>query len=157
MAEVDRSILAVFLEELHELLRKVMFDNRSWVEDGARADFLRAWETVEPRFYTLVEELRFLADEGAQSLDRSLETAGLTGAELELKIGGWRRALRRFGVQPVRKALIKTLGWANLILGSLAVVLPHAEAVKEFKDAFEKSLDDVPTGARALRRLFRRR
>jgi hypothetical protein len=74
-----------------------------------------------------VSEIRSTDDEGW----RRLEIVGLTGESLSPKERILRFLLDRVTILP------PVLEWANSFLGSLAVVVPPVEAVKEFKEGLE--------------------
>ena len=48
----------------------------------------------------------------------------------------------RFGVSERALALRSVLGWANIILGSLAGIVPGGDAIKEYKEAVERAIAD---------------
>lgn len=74
-----------------------------------------------------------------------LDRAGLFGESLYLKFDGFNEAWHDFlenGPVPRLKQLLK---WINIILGSLASVIPSAEAIKEYKEALEMFMDSTTT------------
>ena len=138
-----------FLHEAHELLddvvRTVQRLPHFEVENQAVEALVAAWEDLQRR--SLLEEL----DESLSEPDVGigLERAGLTGAQLALKLGGWRRAVAEWFAARTARSLRWALGHANTILGSLTTVIPGPaiEMYKEFKEATETTIDEVvPTG-----------
>ncbi len=74
-----------------------------------------------------------------------LEEAGLTGTSWKVKLKGFRRAfsnMLRAGKDKLRESTRSVLRWGNIILGSLASVLPPAEIIKEFKECVEADLEE---------------
>lgn len=77
--------------------------------------------------------------------DKGLREAGLTGKQLDFKLGRFNEAFTRFHERGTLKLLDKVLRWTNSILKSLISALPGAEAIKGFKEALENELaDDDP-------------
>lgn len=83
-------------------------------------------------------------------IDERLSDAALTGVQLTLKVGGFRRWLREWFLARTVRAAQGALSWANLLLGSLqsALLGPAVELLKEYKDATEKLVGEavVPGG-----------
>jgi hypothetical protein len=79
----------------------------------------------------------------------SLENAQLTGEPRRRKIGGFRRALDRFRNWPTRKSLSRVFRWANMLLESLAEVVPGAATLKELKQYAENLNADAMEDAAA--------
>jgi hypothetical protein len=99
----------------------------------------------------------------SRDFDTLLDQHGLSGPELDLKLepfnrawerlqdeerkrrqSVWRKALSSlFPRRPgglrgrINRLLSSALRWANIILRSVGAVIPPAEAIKEFKEAFE--------------------
>jgi hypothetical protein len=46
-------------------------------------------------------------------------------------------------LSPKKRLQRSLLGWANVILGSLAVVVPPAGLIQEFKETYEQAVDDA--------------
>jgi len=146
MALEDRQTLDTFVDEVHSLLRSVIFEHRDWLPD----DLWQSYEAALSDLAQAVDETRnaLFPDAGldaprfAEQLDADLAGAGLTGTQLNLKVSGWRRALSRFAQSPARRLLRRALRWGNVLLGSLAGVIGAAEALKEFKEAVEAGLEE---------------
>lgn len=110
---------------------------------------LNVWPEIRQR----LAELRAALLEAPDSIDEQLAVAGLTGAQLEMKLDAHRTASNRahqtrpppsplppLGFRKIFKSL---LGWINVWLGSLVTALGGAEAIKEFKEFLEQGLDDA--------------
>jgi hypothetical protein len=136
----ERVRILQFLEDLREQLNSIeLEEDQPWLASDLDPEFLR--ELREAR-----EDLQTAFDEAVGAIldgnpDRSLfRRAGLRGRQLALKLRGWGTALRNFTAQRGRETLRELLSWANILLGSLATVLPPVEAIKEYKEVLEKSL-----------------
>ena len=137
MAAEDREDLALFLDELRELLKEAVYERR-WLPRDVRAEVEEAFGPVRSRIDDLIDDLRATAE--SPELDSALEAVGLTGTQRKAKLSGFRRAVVAFGRFPVRSAFLAALKWGNVIVGSLGKVLPQAEVVKEFKEMIEAAL-----------------
>lgn len=107
---------------------------------------LDVWPVIQRRF----AELRAALLEAPDSVDEQLAAAGLTGVQLEMKLGAHRTASNRAREarphQPpigFRKIFKSLLGWINVWLGSLVAALGGGEAIKEFKEFLEQGVDDA--------------
>ena len=109
------------------------FDDLAREEPGRPSVFDRVREAIRPGIET----------SAVPPATMSLADADLLEASRERKIGGWRRAVQRFRSLLTRKALGRPLRWANMILGSLAAVIPPAEALKELKEYAENVIADA--------------
>jgi hypothetical protein len=140
MAEEDRTDLRRFVDEFRELMEEVT-DGRhpGLIPSEYRGELRQAFEELAGVFAQVSNAL----------LDPAIETSAvpparlsLTGADLigpsrERKISAFRRGLARFRGRATHKTLGRALRWANMILGSLATVIPPAEALKELKEYAE--------------------
>lgn len=146
----DAEKLAGFAHDLVELLGDVLqtIDQLpiSLAEPDAIGQHRAAWEELQEAAPAdaIAAEL--------QSVDIAgrLSDAALTGAQLTMKVGGFRRWLREWFLARTVRAARGALSWANLILGSLqsALLGPATELLKEYKDATEKLVSEavVPGG-----------
>jgi hypothetical protein len=145
----ERERLAEFVQDCYELLGQVVTEHGEWLPAELRDTYRRAWQEIEPD----VRDLRAALRDGASSVpgfylseggwDERLRRAGLSGASLDLKLGGFTRARDRFLVNPIRRFLRSPLRWANIVLGSLAGVIGAAEVLKELKETVEAGVEDV--------------
>jgi hypothetical protein len=139
----DRDKLVRFLRDLEKLLGFVARYPDGMVPKELHGDIAPAWRTVRPRFSPAVDALREIPDE-------DLEASGLTGPELEMKLGGVRWAYARFKAAfnsfpgtPVAKALSAVLGFSDVIADSIPVVGQALHPIREFKSYLEKGADVV--------------
>jgi len=110
---------------------------------------LDVWPAIRHRFADLRAALLAAPD----SIDERLAAAGLTGAQLDMKLGAYRIASDRARLarppaapQPpvgFRKIFKSLLGWLNVWLGSLIAAFGGGEAIKEFKEFLEQGVDDA--------------
>jgi hypothetical protein len=153
----ERRALLAFLADLHHLLELLIERPDPLLSERALSLLRPAWQELlaEGRFEALGEMI------GSGEYDGSLALHGLRGAQLELKTGSLSYARARVdavegrGRPRRRKRFRELFGWglktANVLLGSLAQVLPPAGAVKEVKDAAEAALDErLPLRTRAV-------
>jgi hypothetical protein len=140
-------VLALFLHDVHALIDDVV--NTISALPGSKAPpeaveaYVSAWQDLNTRPFleTLSAELQ---EVGAISL---LNEAGLSGAQLSAKLVPFARWRTEWRSVRSLEALQRALRRANIVLGSLASVLPGVEAFKEFKDTTEAMLDEaVPPG-----------
>jgi hypothetical protein len=134
-----------FLRTVNWNLNGALFDNivESWDQILFRRDvrsfITNAWSslksTVQTSFQTLRSSLRGIAND-------ILERIGLTGHQLALKLKGLNDAWQAFNELGTVRLLKKLLEWINAILGSLIAALPGGEALKEFKEAIEKLIQE---------------
>ena len=147
MALEDRERLGEFIGEIQSLLRVAVERHGDWLprdlQESYRAAFRELGEAVDATRRELKPPEPSEPTPGpGERLDDRLERAGLTGEQLELKLGGWRRAVDRFFNRPGRGLLRRALRWGNVVLGSLAGAIGAAEAIKEFKETVEAGLED---------------
>lgn len=150
MARRDRERLDDFASTLYRTLNAVVFDHVAWLPEELHEHYragltnaerslgeLRAallWETA---YRDQPDDLVF------EQVDDRLRWAGLTDADLELKLAGYDLAQRRFSASPTRRILKSLLRWANVILGSLVAAIGAGEALKEFKESIEAGVADI--------------
>ena len=135
-----REVLAGFLIELRGFLPTTLDNQAAWVPAELTDPLWRAWREVEPNFDTAVLYLREPPD--IEVLERQLSDVGLRDDQLALKETGFRNALGRFRDRLTKPALKSVLGWANIILGSLAGIIPGGDAIEEYKEGHEQALED---------------
>ena len=133
----DLDEIRSFVSDTEKLLTDVISERDRFFAIERRQEFLDAWNEVRPRFVSVSQSL------SGPGITAKLESVGLTGAQLVLKMGGFRQALSAFrnsdwAVKPLRKVL----KWINSILGSLLGAIPGAEPIKELKEAIENELDE---------------
>jgi hypothetical protein len=140
----DREKLSDFLGILKGVLM-LLLEHR----DGLLPDHL--WESLQgawPQADAAISDLRqqLINPVNAVDLENRLESVGLKGASLHLKLLGFDAV-----VGPVRPPqgpqhrgwFERVFGWAAIILGSLSKVLPDADVIREFQEAGEQGLRDA--------------
>ena len=125
-----------FLQEFLQLLERVLQDKENLLPADLHRAFDEAWPEVRSRIRSTQSDLRTIG-----RLKEDLPDAGLAGRQLHLKLEGFGRALEALKGGWSRKLLKRVLKWADVILGSLASVLPGSEFVKEYKEALEAALE----------------
>ncbi len=149
MSAAERHQLSDMLIAAEEVLQALVERAESEPVDAEEyALLLDAWPEVRQAFARARHALEAQSEAGAE-LDARLRDAGLLGMQLRMKLGIFWRVHRLFGGWPQdrrsrsswRKATVRLLRVLNIILGSLAVVIPPVEAVSEFKDFLEIVLD----------------
>ncbi len=88
-----------------------------------------------------------------EGLRPSLENVALTGRPLDVKLGEFFEARKRWGAKRDRRTFRSVLGWAKVILGSLVQALQSVpglrelvEIVKEFIETFDQAVADTGEG-----------
>jgi hypothetical protein len=131
-----------FLKDLERLLDFVTKNPEGLVPEELHGFLGPAWEVVQPRFEPAIAGLQ-------QVSDVELEAAGLTGAELAMKLGGVEWAYRMFrrarqaGARFVPAALSTVLGLSDVIADSIPVISQLVHPIGEYKSFVEKSADAV--------------
>ncbi|HZD69849.1 MAG TPA: hypothetical protein VFA45_13360 [Actinomycetes bacterium] len=144
MSALERDELRRILRDLREQLEQITHAPGEMLRDDLRSPAEAAFQEVAAAFNRADEAL------GDESLDQPtepggptpLESAGLSGASLQFKSRGVRGALARWVRDRTPGALRRFLGWNNVILGSLATIIPPMEPIKEFKESVERAVDD---------------
>jgi hypothetical protein len=134
----DGRTLQQFLTEVEEVFAKVLEDRENLLPADLHDAFLEAWPEVRSRISRTRHDLTTIA-----SVEERLPEAGLTGKQLDLKLAGFGRALESLRRKWGRKLLKPVLKWANILLGSLAAVLPGAELIKEYKESLENAAEEM--------------
>lgn len=148
--EQEPDELIELLEELRRVLDDVLSDEHRAMSEFVPAymypRFRDAWDDVSKRFGDVIEEIR------SGKHEAGLENHGLRGRNFRLKADGFWRSARAWWANPSRFWLKKALGWGNVVLKSVAVVVPAAGLAEEFKQALERALDDKDEGETELAR-----
>ncbi len=150
MNEQDRQALKDFLTQLERHLTDLVSNPRPAVPGRHHESLIQAWSIVQPRFATVITAI------DSREHDTGLPAHGLTGPELNFKLGVWRQAreemldhgLAKDGAgkdepwwKRFRSCLGTLLETGNFIMGTLAAVIPHAHAIKEFMEGGKLALD----------------
>jgi hypothetical protein len=122
-----------FLEEVRKLFDNIAYHwDQILIPAEFREPLVEAWDELRPAIVTLKDEIN------SPDHETKLKEAGLSGKQLQLKLGILNRAWEKFKDTGTAKLLRKLLDWINKILESLGAALPGGEAVKELKDAIEE-------------------
>ncbi|WP_020390370.1 hypothetical protein [Kribbella catacumbae] len=143
MSAEDRAALQLFVDELEGFIARAVEPSPLLPPDRA-ADLRAAYrELVERGAFDEVRDV--LGDAG---YDERLRHCGLTGANLQAKLTGWTRSLRRLieGPFPTIGGFRSVFRWANTILGSIIAAAGVGEALKELKEATENTYEDTADG-----------
>ena len=133
MPDLPIDNLEDFLEEVRKLFDNITYHwDQILIPAEFRKPLVEAWDELRPAIASLKDEVN--SDDNATKL----EEAGLSGKQLQLKLGILNRVWEKFKDTGTAKVLRKLLGWINKILASLGAVLPGGEAVKELKEAIEE-------------------
>jgi hypothetical protein len=134
----DRNLLKDFLDGVRTVLDSAV-DARSVLCRQKLRDPIRdAWIDVR----LLIENAQGQLNQASHKLNAALGEAGLSGAQLVLKMTGFQAAFDRFVQRGTLNLLGKVLKWINSILQSLLSAIPGAEGIKEFKDSLESEIED---------------
>lgn len=132
----DKEKLRDLIQRLMQVLNAVVQAREVLFPRGMRDRLEAAWDELQQAGTT-----DSILVEIARAQESKLTAAGLTGSQLELKYAEFRLAHLRFVRRGGLKALKDVLGWANVVLPSLSVVINVSEPIKELKDAIEKALE----------------
>jgi hypothetical protein len=144
----DIATLIEILRSIDEILEWIVLRS-GLIQEEFQILFTRVWADTHARIGRAIEQLESVEED--DRLYEELETHGLTGDSLRLKFEIGSALGRRVGESAVRTdegprikgfALKRLVKWINLILGSLAKVLPVLGAVKEYKESVELAVED---------------
>ena len=134
-------LLEEFLEQLRIVLEEATFEGEGLVPSYLQPLLQEAWPEVAVHYKTLESAV------ASGELEKELGERGLRGAQFQVKAEGFRRHLWLFRSERQPRWLKKLLRWADIILGSLASILPGGDAVQEFKEAVEAGAEDMDDGS----------
>ena len=136
----DRTDLADFVVGTRDILQQVVDWRGLLFREELRQPIADAWRELGRSFEDV---MKALVEEGDELVsDRQLERLGLTGNQLKLKLTGFNGAWDRFRERGTVNLLKKLLDWIDIILGSLASIIPGADAIEEFKDSAKHSIEE---------------
>jgi hypothetical protein len=141
----DRRALANFVSEVRWLLGQMLEDRETWFPSDLREPLRSAWEEIQPSFDMATRYL--IEPPDANLLEAQLAHAGLARRQLALKRTRWERARDALRERLTRPVLKRALRWANIILGSLAGIIPGGDAIKEYKESVEQAVEDAEAEA----------
>lgn len=136
----DRTDLADFIVGTKDILQQVVDWRGLLFREELRQPIVDAWQELGLAFEDVMKGL--VEGEGNELVsDDQLRSLGLTGKQLELKLTGFNDAWNRFRQWGSVKLLKKLLDWIDIILGSLASIIPGADAIEEFKDSAKQGIE----------------
>jgi hypothetical protein len=132
--------LAKFVDATESLIDNVVGPWISIVAPSAyRSELVSAWREAKPSMSVIRTQCSNVRDTNPAA-PNALTMAGLSGAQLKLKLKAVSHAWRRFRTHGTVKLLANLVGWTKAIVESLAKAIPHAEAIKELLEFIEKLL-----------------
>jgi len=134
----DRSDLADFMVSVKDILQQVVEWRGLLFREELRQPIADAWLEVQSAFDDVSS--RLIGDD--EISEDAISRIGLTGKQLELKLKGFNGAWDRFKQWGTVKLLKKLLDWIDIIVGSLASIIPGADAIEEFKDSARQGIED---------------
>lgn len=130
-----------FLKELRSILEEATISGEGLVPAYLTPLLIEAWPEVATKYEALQQAVQ------SGEYETRLQEAGLRGPQFRVKAEGFGRHLSIFRSDRKPKWLKKLLRWADIILGSLASVIPGGDAVQEFKEAIEAGAEDMDDGS----------
>ncbi len=133
----DKKTIVEILRFVAELLERLVKQPSKGMPDRERKSFEDAWHEVEFGLRKAIDEIDSIDSEN-NALWHTLRERGLTGAQLRLKqqrLDNARQQGKKTGLWG------RTLKLINSILGNLSVI-PGIDAVKEFKEMVEDTLEE---------------
>lgn len=132
----DQEELHSFIERVRTILSEIVGAQNHLLRKEMRPLFTAAWAEVEPLIPNVQTQVKLLSDDRLTQL-------GLSGAQLRLKLQGFRLADTALTSGGWRSRLVKkVLDWINILLGSILAGVPGAEPLKELKESIEAEIDD---------------
>jgi hypothetical protein len=116
--------------ESRHVLEHVCRYHDDWLDEELREIVQRACEEVDKLWDSAIDAI-------TSNRIEALGQAGLLGAQGDAKVRGIKRWAREFFRNPTKRAFVKAAKWINILLGSLASIVPGGEALKEFKEVVE--------------------
>lgn len=132
----DKGKLESFIKNVYQLLNTVVRARNILFSKPLRDDLNHAWLDVTSKSDDLYAKIR---DANYEDLER----AGLAGNSLEMKLKSFDAAYSAWSFFGGIRRLKRLFKWTNLLLGSLATVIPLAEILKEFKESAEIGIDEA--------------
>lgn len=160
--EDGRQELAKFVGDLWTTLEAAFTYPSLLVSEEVAGSLLASVQDLNPAVSTTQDALR----NPAWISDTELDRAGLLGTQFQLKLDAYRSAETEYldardlllsqGAAtpqekvPLVKRFKKLFRRGNIILGSIAIVFPPADALKECKESAEASVDEAAEDAEEL-------
>jgi hypothetical protein len=131
-AKTDLDRLTEFVDDVKSFLRRLSKHRPAFVHD-VYDDVVNAWKTVESRFDGAIDSIR-------QAPHAALEKAGLTGAELKLKLRNVEHAFGELLTRNALGTLRHLFDTINSLLKSIAEACGIGTALEEIKDAIRDAM-----------------
>jgi hypothetical protein len=146
-------LLRQFLRQVEKILADLSENPRPAIPGRFHESMNAAWSVVRPKFNIAIEKLQMIP---ANDIITPLDECGLLGPQLVFKLSIFQHARDKLmdhgtpkeGQQKKRRWWMRwldlfkpTLKAADVILGSLAKVLPVVEAIKEYKESLESGVE----------------
>jgi hypothetical protein len=144
----EMGMLIELLEAIKNLLTWIVRDS-GLIREEFRGRFMELLAEIQQRIDAVIERLNSV--ERGDPVYEELRVCGLTGNSLRMKAGVGRVLFKELddsaeqtsaGLRIFGRNLKFPLKWVNSLLGSLAKVFPPLEAVKEFKEHVELTLEE---------------
>jgi hypothetical protein len=135
MSDQDR--IRDFIDTLVNVLGEVVNSRNILFHESLRDKLEAAWNDL------LTNTIPQIRDDIPFAGDIKLQQAGLAGQQLDLKLQGFQSAYEDLKLMGGIKRLKRFFKWANLILGSLAAVIPAVELLKEYKGSAEIGVEEA--------------
>ena len=130
------------LGQYHGVMHAAVSEAPGWIPADQLQPLRAAYADVASTFGAAQAALN------SGAYDAKLAAAGLSGPQVEPKKGGfhqalarWRQGTKQSVAQMIRK-LKPVLRWGRPFVGSLATVVPGVEAIGEFADLLQNSIED---------------
>jgi len=134
----DRNDLYQFVDDVHVILKQVVDWRELLFREELRQPIVDAWDELQSAF----DDVKQRVESENLTSDEHLQQVGLMGKQLELKLKGFSGAWDKFKSWGSVKILKTVLDWIDIILGSLASLIPGADAIEEFKDSAKKGIEE---------------
>jgi hypothetical protein len=149
----SRRLLREFLRQVEKLFGDLAQNPGRALPGRHHESMSAAWESVKPEFNIAINALQ---PPDPNTIVTQLKQRGLTGPQLVFKLAVFRHAREKLMDHGTPKAgqekgrgwwarfrgfFTSTLKAADVILGSLAEVIPVVGAIKEFKESVESAVE----------------
>ena len=144
----EMGMLIDLLQAIKSLLGWIVRDS-ALIKEEFRGRFMDVLEEMQQRIDSVIDRLDSV--EPGDPIHEELRVCGLTGNSLKMKTEVGRALFKELDESAVEtpsgltifgRKLKFPLKWVNTILGSLAKVFPPLEAVKEYKEHVELTVEE---------------
>jgi hypothetical protein len=148
--QASRRELQAILGQLHGLLSALMEHPEQWCDVDLVEPMKAAHAEISKTFGTVQ------ADLNSGRHDGQLDSHALAGATMEPKKKGFRSAIQRFFASWLKgersgEGITTALRWGGVIVGSVASMLPAAEAIKESVESIQAAWEQFSEGERSTK------